>query len=305
MYARRNAITIGFLWVVIMTVGILFIRAERSNHEILKKRNVELSEMLDGSLAIARTLSSAENKYEILKAKWNEAPKIILSVDEPSFSLYYLNWLVDHYDLGLEFDFVLDKVDVVNDILSFSFTLSGEGLYRDIYDLVFFLTKNPLLYQIESFSLGKGRESTDNTVTFRMKIKGFSLIPKWDSKHEFDFANLKPVVQTSTFHDVFRELRKKPRQRREKNMFRTSVASSKPKVKKENYTNIERSSLQAVTNNSIYLKDSSGKLITLKIGDRVHLGRLSSIDQGKSEAEFTLEKDGVSQKITLGLGYSK
>ncbi len=304
MYATRNAITIGLLWLILSTIGFLWIKSESRETQELKSKNKQLSQMLDGSLEVAQKLSATEAKFRFLNQRWSEAPKIMLSVEEPSFSLYYLNWLIDNYDLSLEFDFVLNNMGTANDISTFTFTLTGEGSYQDIYNLIFFLSRNPLLYQIESFSINQNKDNTA-LLDFKMQIKGFSLSPNWEMQHEFNFSNIKPAVQTAVFHNVFESLRKPQMVTRSNDMFRAVAEKPKSIERTDNLLNVEQTTLQAVTTNKVYLKDKTGKLITLKVGDKVHLGNLEKINQKKSEVEFIIEQGGVTKKVTLGLGYIK
>ena len=99
MYAKRNSITIGLLLLILVSAGFFWYKSESNKLVSLKSKNRELSKSLDGSLEVAETLSSTQEQLQLLSQRWNDAPKVILSVDEPSFSLYYLNWLIENYRL--------------------------------------------------------------------------------------------------------------------------------------------------------------------------------------------------------------
>lgn len=304
MYARRNAITIGLLWIVLMLIGIFWYIRETKQLEEVKIKNEELTHQLDGSLEVVKALNSVEDKYRLLKQNWVGAAKKILATDEPSFSLYYLNWLVNNYNIILDFDFVLNNITDNGDVTTFIFTLTGEGSYHDLYRLIWLLTENPLLYQIESFSLSQDPGDID-ILNFKMQIRGFSLKRELDSGQQFNFASMRSDVEIGLFHDAFRPLRPKQEVRRIASMFRKEVPKPVLKPKDDGLVDIRHSTLQAVANSKVYLKDKNGKLITLKKGDKVRMGRLLRINQKKSEVEFILNKGGVTQKVTLGLGYKK
>lgn len=302
MNTRRNSITIGLLWLSLIFIGSLWYTKETKQLKKMNIKNKKLSQQLDGSLEVIQTLKSTENKYYLLKQKWDQAPKKILAVEEPSFSLHYLNWLVNKYDLLLDFDFALDNINNnEDDISTFRFTLTGEGSYHDIYHLIWLITKNPLLYQIESFFL----RSSPNLLDFKMEIQGFSLTEKWGVDHKFSLDSMRPVASISLFHDAFKSLRTSQKPKRTANMFYREISKPLSKPKADGLIDVAQSTLQAVANGRAYLKDKNGKLIGLKVGDKVHLGILKNINQKKSEVEFILNKQGVNQKITLGLGYKK
>ncbi|UCE06999.1 MAG: hypothetical protein JSW07_02870 [bacterium] len=303
MHTRRNSITIGVLWLALMVIGVFGYKKGTGKIKDLKIKNKELTQQLDGSLEIIKTLNTVENQYSLLKQNWEQFPKKIIATNEPSFSLYYLSWLTKKYDVSLGFDFELNSINDDGDIKTFKFTLSGEGSYHGIYRLISLLTENPLLYQIESFSLQTKKDN--DLLNFNMQIKGFSLNPKWESGQEFTFDSMEPVAEASFFHDAFKPLRTRLEQKPRTNMSRTKVSKPKPKRKEEELIDVHQTTLQAVANGKVYLKDKSGKLITLKAGDKVHMGSLRTINQKKSEVEFILDQQGDTKKVTLGLGYKK
>jgi hypothetical protein len=201
----------------------------------------------------------------------------------------------------------LKNISTIRDVLSFSFQLKGEGTYNDFYRLIWFLTENPLLYQIETFALKQSRNS-NNIIEFTLKIKGFSSTQKLDSGPEFSFDSIRPVAQNFQFYDAFKpvvSISSVQPQRQTNNIFRREVPKIVPKFVDPGLLNIEEATLQAVANGCAYFKDKKGKLVSLKIGDKVRYGRLQSIDQKKSEVEFLLDQEGSSHKVILGLGYKK
>lgn len=308
MYAKRNSITIGILWIVLLIGGIYWSTHENKTIKSLQVKQEQLSQQLDGSLEIVKRLQSVENEYQILKEKWDFSPKQILAADEPSFSLSYLNWLVNKNSIPLEFDFELKNTVTAGDILTFSFQLKGDGTYNDFYRLVWFLTQNPLLYQIETFSIKQSRDS-DNVIEFTLLIKGFSSTQKLKSGGEFSFDSIRPVSRTTQFYDAFKPLTiVRPPKRQTNTMFRRSAPKITQKSQKSfdpKLLNIEEATLQAVANERAYFKDKSGKIMSLKIGDKVRYGHLQSVNHRKSEVEFLLNKEGSTQKVILGLGYKK
>ncbi|UCE06238.1 MAG: hypothetical protein JSW07_22105 [bacterium] len=289
---------------VLLIIGVYWFNKENKKIKALKIRNTELRQKLDGSIEIMKALEAVESEYRTLKEQWSHAPKQIVAVDEPSFSLYYLNWLVNNYRVPIEFDFELRDISKNNDLLTFLFLLAGEGSYQELYRFIWFITENPLLYQIESFSIGQSNNPT-NLIGFTMLIRGFSSTQSWESGQDFSFTLMKPVVENMQFHDVFKPLRQFQKPTRQTNIFRRDV----PKIKQIKIdpalVDIETAALQAVANERAYIKDRNGKLLTLKSGEKVRFGRLTRINQKRSEVEFVLNKNGVTKTVILGLGYKK
>jgi len=304
MYAKRNSITIGILWLVLLVAGIFWHNKEGKKTKALHAKNNELRQKLDGSIEIMKALEVVESEYRTLKEKWTFAPKQIVAADEPSFSLYYFNWLVNNYKIALEFDFELKDISSTEDLLTFRFQLAGEGSYQDLYRFIWLLTENPLLYQIESFSINQSQENND-AIEFAMQIRGFSLGQASDWEQDFNFAMMKPVSDNMQFHNAFKSLVKIQKLASGEKNFRRDVPKIKPITVDPNLVDIETAALQAVANGKAYIKDKNGKLLTLKLGEKVRSGTLTTIYQKRSEVEFVLDRNGVSKTVILGLGYKK
>jgi len=61
----------------------------------------------------------------------------------------------------------------------------------------------------------------------------------------------------------------------------------------------EKSRLIGITNDKIFLMDQAGRLQELRVGDKVYLGSLSSIDQANESATFLLNKGGIIDKYQM------
>lgn len=304
MYAKRNSITVGILWLILLTAGIFWNNHEGKKIKALQSKNTQLRQKLDGSIEIMKALEAVENEYRTLKEKWTSAPKQIVAADEPSFSLYYFNWLVNNYRIPLEFDFELKDIGNKDDLLTFRFQLAGEGSYQDLYRFIWFITENPLLYQIETFAISQSKERSD-VIEFTMQIRGFSLSQAAAAEPEFNFSMMKPVAENLQFHNAFKSHAPMTRSMPGEMTFRRESPKIKPITVDPNLVDIETATLQAVANGKAYVKDKNGKLLTLKLGDKVRSGTLTSIYQRRSEVEFTLEVNGVPKTVILGMGYKK
>ncbi len=304
MYAKRNSITIAILWLLILCAGIYWINSENKKIRQSKAKQNELRQKLDGSIEVMRALAAVETEYQTLKARYNSAPKQIIAAEEPSFSLHYFNWLTTTYKIPLEFDFELKDMGSTDDLLSFRFLLAGEGTYQDLFRFIWYITENPVLYQIETFNISQSKD-TPGLIKFSMMVKGFSLKQTAVSAAEFDFGMIKPVAENYQFHNAFKSLIQSPKPAPSI----TPIHSEVPKIKAitvdPNLVDVEKSALQAVANGRIYIKDQNGKLVTLKLGERVRYGKLVNINQKKSEVEFLLEDAGGGKSLILGLGYKK
>ena len=67
----------------------------------------------------------------------------------------------------------------------------------------------------------------------------------------------------------------------------------------ENMTNVEQSSLLALSSEKAFILDQNGVMQQINIGDEVYLGNLTSVDINEGTAKFELNKGGIIEVITL------
>lgn len=67
----------------------------------------------------------------------------------------------------------------------------------------------------------------------------------------------------------------------------------------DNLVNIEQSRLIGLTGSRVFIVDQNGDVTSLRKGDKVYLGQLSSIDLNNETATFNLNKGGITELITL------
>jgi Tfp pilus assembly protein PilO len=302
MYAKRNSLTLGALLIVVLVVGGTLYYKNNKELDRVSERNQVLSKQFYGTNKVAATLESVEARYKELKTEWDKAPKKILALDEPALTVSYINWLINNHRLDLGLDFVLNELNKVPEISSFNFTVSGEGRYHDIYQFIWYLTQNPLLYQIKSFKLTR-KNKEERLLGFHIQIIGYFMTQKWELQQKFDFASIDPMSDDQDFFDIFKgrvNLIKRTSQPTKPTPSIRPKVKPKPKVD-DSLIDINNVALSAIANDRAYFKASGGKLITLKIGDRVKGGHFDSIDAKKSQAIFTV----AGKKVILGLGYRK
>ncbi|MBN1540557.1 hypothetical protein JW992_00295 [candidate division KSB1 bacterium] len=302
MYTKRNTLTLLILVVLFGTIGTTWYVQEVKTVKELQQQNDRLAKQFHGMELVVQTLESVEGHFAELKDRWGNAPKKILAVEEPAFTISYINWLIQNYRLDLSFDFFLNDFDKKQEISTFSFTLNGEASYRDLYAFLWYLTKNPLLYKIENFTLAKNGQ--ENRLSFKLQIRGFFLMEKWEMDHDIRFTSFENEMRLTDYHNVFgalivqapRALAAAP------SRAETTTAAPAPKTL---YPNIEEAVLLALTSDKVYIKEKNSKVTILATGDRVDNGILERIDLQKSEAHFTLQTQNGRRTVILGLGYTK
>lgn len=81
------------------------------------------------------------------------------------------------------------------------------------------------------------------------------------------------------------------------NPFYPLIRNIKPN--EDNLTNIEQSSLLALSSEKAFILDQNGVLQKIKVGGEVYLGTLKTVNLNEGTAKFELNKGGIIELITL------
>ncbi len=296
MFAQRNSLTLAIFWILLLIIGVFWYFQDAGKLVKAVAEEANYKELLTKSQNEIKRLTQVETIHEQLNEKWLNAPKLIISADEPSFTLSYINWIMTTYNLQIDFDFVLNQNLEAGDYTKFIYTLTGEGAYNDVYKLIWLLTYEPILYQINYFNLEKSTVNSD-FIKFNFKLQGFTV--ESQTQINDDLTDFRPNSQHQLNYqkDIFTPLVKP------KPVVVQKVAVEKPRLpaKLAGQIDVEKASLKAVTQSSIFITDGESGLIELKIGDPVYLGKLVKINQQTNQAEFIINKFGISQNVVLSI----
>jgi len=309
MYAKRNSLTILVFLVLLSSVGFFWYRSNASELGTVSEKNKGLNNQLRGAMEIADALTKVTDERNALFTNWEKSPKKILNTEEPAFSLSYVNWLIRMNNLDLEFDFYLNEKKSRNEYTVFSYTLNGEGDYRNICALVWHMTSNSLLYRLKNVTLKRNAENPER-VNFVILFEGYSMNKDWEISSEMALATQPFDWATQFGHDAFRspvpfERKAEPKA---ETAPRPAVAAPVAPPKRQEppgLFNTEGATLLAITNEKAYLRAKDGKVVPLKVGDQVRRGRLTRVDPRNNQVEFTLETEtGSSRLLQLNIEYN-
>ena len=294
MFARRNSATLIIIWIILLGVGIFWYMKDTNRLAAAIEQQKSSKRLLEESQKEIKRLTQVETIHEDVSHQWRDRPKRIISAEEPSFTLSYLNWIMQTNNLNIYYDFVLNSKNKKGDVTQFIYTLTGEGNYRDINKMLWLITYEPILYIIESINLKKNSDNSEY-VEFSIKLKGFTVDSKTDVNEDFTESHFNLDEIYTAGIDIFQPLVvQKPVERK-------TAIEEKPTLpaKLPGQIDVEKASLKAVTANSIFLTEGSSGLKELKLGDEVYLGKLVNINQTRNEAEFIITKFGRSQRVVL------
>jgi Tfp pilus assembly protein PilO len=203
MYSKRNSLTILLVLLLLSGGGFFWYRSEARELSQVRAKNGQLNTQLRGALEVVQTLTTVQADYDSMFLKWKNAPKKLLSTQKPAFSLSYINWLINVHNLDLDFDFFLNDRKVRNEFTVFSYTLNGEGDYHNICSLIWYITRNPILYQIKSVNF-KRKGDDPRILNFVVTFEGYSMTKSWEVGSEVSLASLQFDWETEFAFDAFR-----------------------------------------------------------------------------------------------------
>jgi len=304
MYAKRNSLTILAVFLLLSGVGFFWYRSEAKELKRASDNNKQLAVQLRGSLEVAETLVKVTTERDSLQKRWEKSSKKILNTEEPAFSLSYINWLIRMHNLAIDFDFFLNDKRATKEFTVFSYTLNGEGDYRNVCALVWHITRNPLLYRIKNVTL-KRSENNPKLVNFIMLFEGYSMNKEWEVGSELAMAALPFNWESEFGRDAFASLIPVEPKPEPKPVAVKPAAPPKPQ-EPPGLLDVESATLLAITNDKAYLRAANGKVVSLKVGDPVRrFGRLTRLDPRRNQVEFLLEtENGGGRMVQLNIEYN-
>ena len=227
------------------------------------------------------------NDFAELNERFQTALRIINNYDK---SLFQSNQPDDIYDFITEvnadggnqiyFDFVYSDSTPNAQYGIINSSISGFGDYAALVSFINKLENSQLLNKINDVTISPGRsDDEDNVVNFSFAMESY-----YQKTQIFDSTNTDYKIlennEISTYNPLY-----------------PLIQNSLP-PNTEGLINAESSRIIGITANRIFL-NSGGKIISLKVGDRVYLGYLSKIDFDNKTATFNLNKGGIQEVVTL------
>ncbi|MCG8372734.1 MAG: hypothetical protein MI700_04345, partial [Balneolales bacterium] len=162
-------------------------------------------------------------------------------------------------------------------------TLSGFGNYQDVTDFVNKIENSQLLNKIRELAIAPaGNDEELDEVNFSFELDSYyskGVNANVDSLiNEFNIVLNEDV---STYNPLYP-------------LIQPSLAPNT-----EGYSDIRSSRLIGLTESRVFIRNQSGRLVTLREGDPVYLGSLTSINLQNNSATFTLNLGGILEVITL------
>lgn len=288
-YAIRN--TLILLVTLLIMIGgawafLTFIQGARIDELEVSKQ--EKNRDLVQKQAIEADFTELLDRYQDALARIENYDKSLFPDDNPDNVFAYLTELNDG-NSRLLFDFTYSDSTINDQYGAIVTNLDGSGDFSSFVNFINKLENSQLINKVSELDLSFGSNATNNDqvvddiyseVTFSFKIESlYERIAVLDSLNTTNVIRYNPNLSK---HNPFYPL------------IRLTFPDND-----ENLPVIESSRITALTSERVFIIDQTGKLVTLREGDKVYLGFLESIDNETKSAKFKLDKAGIIEYVTL------
>lgn len=233
---------------------------------------------------------ATSNAFPELNERYESALSIIENYDKSLFKgpnpddVYdYLNYISNSSTSSkVYFDYVFTDSTAEDQYGIMQSDINGYGTFANVMNFINKIENSQLLNKITGLSLTPPTvgDSTLDEITFGFVVQSYyERIPIQDGPTYSSKLTLNEGI--STYNPFFP-------------LIQSSVP---PNV--DNLINAESSRLIGLTGSRIFLVDQGGNVLSLRMGDKVYLGKLETIDLKSKSATFNLNKGGIKELVTL------
>lgn len=292
-YALRNTIVLAAFLAIIFSVGFYLTKiVQPGQKKKLQAEVVKLDKTIAQRPAVEAELKSSKEKLATMKERYSKRFKVIPSNDTTALTYAYLNRVMRASGL-VKFDMIYQGAKNLKQWGYNTYNLKGETSYRNLFKFIWYLEHARLLYKIGKMTL-TGHEVKDEETGRTQTIIPFTMDLLAYYSSVAGVSSEKTGADPTFYRTVNPGLN-----------FLRPLISTEPPPNVEGLVDVERSDLKAVMADKVFIVDQNGMGHILKVGDRVYLGYLTKIDPSQNEAEFTLNKGGIIDRVDLKVRFGK
>lgn len=292
-YALRNTVVLAAFLAIIFSVGFYLTNiVQPGQKEKMQTEIVSLDKTIAQLPGVAAELKASKEKLADMKERYAKRFKVIPANDTTAITYAYLNRVMDASGF-VKFNMLYQGPKNSRQYGYNTYNLQGETSYTNLFKFIWYLEHARLLYKIGSLSL-TGHEIRDD------KTGRTEMIVPFTMDLEAYYSSVAGVSSEMTGSDPTFYRRVDPGLN-----FLRPLISTEPPPNVEGLVDVERSELRAVMSDKIFIVDQNGMGHILKIGDQVYLGYLTKIVPARNEAEFTLNKGGIIDRVDLKVRFGQ
>ncbi len=280
-YAVRNTIILLVTLFLIVGLGLgytnFYLEGEISTlqDEVNRKQ-----QDLNSKQNINNEFTELNERYQTALQVIDNYDKALYLSNKPDDVFDFLNTINEDGGNRIFFDFVYSDSIPDNQYGVINSSISGFGEYDALMSFINKIENSQLLNKINDVTVSPGRlEDGENSVTFSFAMESY-----YEKTQLFDSTNIGLNIVEKSSLSLY-------------NPLYPLIQSSLP-PNEEGLANPRGGRIVGLTANRVFMS-SGGKMVSLKVGDRVYLGYLSAIDLENRTATFNLNLGGIQEVVTL------
>lgn len=281
-YALRNTIILLVTLSLIVGLGLGYTKFFlEGNIDSLDQELTRKQQDYNSKQNINNEFTELNERYETALGVIANYNKTLYTSNKPDDVYDFINTVNEDGGNQLFFDYVYSDSTPDNQYGVLNSTLSGYGDYSSFVSFINKLENSQLLNKVSNVIISPGRtDEGPNGINFSLSLQSY-----------YQKTQLLDSVSTE-----FRIIEKENVSNY--NPLYPLIQNSLP-ANDEGLLSAEGSRIVGLTANRVFMISQEGKVVSLKVGDKVYLGYLSSIDVKNKTATFNLNKGGIQEVVTL------
>jgi hypothetical protein len=279
-YKIRNSIALGVIIVLVTIIGIyitVFYQPKKINQNIKEAKKIE-SQLQDNSQQMS-SIQEVQMKLRETLHRWNNRIKEISESDVSSQTYGYLSDIINEsgaQQLQMNLTFVSTKDG--GRIGYNTYKITGISEFPNIMRFIWLLENGRKLYKVSNLTIRSAEIPSDSlenpkiSLAYDMEIQAY-----YTKEQNLSMQVMKP---DSTPQPIT------------SNPFQPSILQQTP-ANVRNLLDVSTISVKATANGKALVMDKNGRLVTLKVGDEVYLGKVTGIYPQEGVVDFTLNDGGI------------
>jgi hypothetical protein len=281
-YAIRNTLILLVTLSLILGLGFSYSKffleskVEDLENSLVAKRN-DLNSKEDINIQFTELNERYQAALEVI----SNYDKILFSSNKPDDVFDFLNRVNEEGGNQIYYDYIYTDSIPSSEYGIIESSIAGYGQYDALTDFVNRIEHSQLLNKVSNLTISPARQDDDlRTVNFSFDLESYyektnlfdSLGRNFSINLDEDISNynpLYPLIQPTVQANI------------------------------DGLTDVRGSRLIGMTDNRVFVRDQTGRILSLKEGDRVYLGSLVSIDLQNKKATFNLDIGGIEEVVTL------
>jgi hypothetical protein len=279
-YKIRNSIVLGVLILIVIAIGAYatFFYQPKKIKQYVKDTESIAIQLQDNSEQL-NAISDTQTRLRETIHRWNNRIKEIDDADISSQTYGYLSDIIDESGgQQLRMNMSLTGTHDGGQIGYNIYKLTGTSEFANIFRFLWLLENGRKLYKVPTITIRSDEIGVDSmeypriNLSYEMEIQAF-----FSKEVSLGMSVTKP---DSTPQPVTA------------NPFQPSILGRTP-VNVRKLLNVDFISVKATANGKALVMAEDGRLITVKVGDEVFLGRVTGINPQEGSMEFTLNDGGI------------